>query len=94
MRITVKPLNFFVALTKKMAGDMNFCTLRAKNNYFEKSITLTVRRNLLLTSVAGCPKFRMSGHLLKGLAVKCSRQLPFSYQFAGVGQEKRGMWIN
>lgn len=31
----------------------------------------------------------MSGHLLKGLAVKCSRQLPFSYQFAGVGQENQ-----
>ena len=30
LRITAKPLNFFVALTSKMAGDMNFCTLRGK----------------------------------------------------------------
>ena len=59
------------------------------DNWPTRNWPVTVRRSLLLTSVTGCPKFRMSGHLLKGLAVKCSRQLPFSYQFAGVGQENQ-----
>ncbi len=46
------------------------------DNWPTRNWPVAVRRSLLLTSVTGCPKFRMSGYLLKGLAVKCSRQLP------------------
>ncbi len=50
---------------------------------------IVIKGNLSLTSVTGGLKFRICSQLVKEFVIICSRQLLFSYQFAGMGQENK-----